>query len=248
MTDWTRIKKEFSEEDRTRLRSVIKEYMGQHDIGAPALRVRIAQATGRSPNLIPLKTLQRFLDATHRTNDPFLVPCFQFAETVRPKPAAEMLSEAASAFFNARRVDGLDALAGRWAGAAAGNKTGITVMRTATGEDLTSVPVSELVFQRAGDALSVRETVLNPEATRNAKYDGDFRHTYDGIALRFDTLIYLVLKNTTTLLPRSYWLQWDGDRRLTGHGVEALLDAGPARTVTDLTAYKFERAVEEDQQ
>lgn len=239
------IKSEFSEEDRSRLRAALNSYMDAHDIGAPTLQARIAKATGRNPKLVPLKTLQRFLGGSIRTNDAFLMPCFQFVESIRPKTRAETLSEAAFAFFDVRRVDGRDTLLGRWRGTAAGNKVGITVIRASTGHDLTSVPVSELIFQTVGDETLVRESLFNPEASRTAKYEEGFRHTYEGIALRFDTLVYLVLKNTTTLLPRSYWLQWDGDESLSGHGAEALLDAGPTRTVTDLAAFKFERAAEE---
>ena len=48
-------------------------------IGVPTLQVRIADAAGRSQDLIPLKTLQRFLAGATRTNDAFLIPCHQFA-------------------------------------------------------------------------------------------------------------------------------------------------------------------------
>lgn len=240
-------KKVFNQEDRTRLRAALIAYMKDHDIGVPTLHARIAQAAGRHGDLLPLKTLQRFLAGTTRTNDALLSHCFQFAENVAPKAGLEAFTDAALTFFERDQCgEAGTALTGRWSGSAASNKTGISVMRTATGEDLTSAETSEMTIAANGSGLHIRETVTNPAATRTAKYDAGFRHSYEGIVLAFEPLICVLLKNMATRLPRTYWLQMADDQTLAGHGAEGIFEAGPMRVVTDLAAFRFERAAEGD--
>lgn len=243
MAEQLKTKRTFSQDDRARLRASLLDYMKEHKIGVPTLQLRIAQAAGREPHLLPLKTLQRFLADTTRTNDSLLSLCFQFAESVKPKAEGEALAEAAAAFFDAPASGG-EGLNGRWIGAAAGNKRGIVVV--AAGVDRTSVTTSELVIDTPENAkgLRIRETVTNPAANRTAKYDPGFRHRYEGMALSFSPLLCVILKNTLTRLPRTYWLNSDPDT-MHGHGVEAIFGASPQQLVSDLAAFRFERILDE---
>ena len=65
------------------MRSSLLRYMEAHRIGVPTLAgAYCAMRQDRSQDLIPLKTLQRFLAGTTRTNDAFLIPCHQFASSL----------------------------------------------------------------------------------------------------------------------------------------------------------------------
>ena len=125
MTTPVRINKTFSRDDRALLRAALIAYMEEHRIGVPTLQVRIAKAVGREPHLLPLKTLQRFLADTSRTNDALLSLCSQFAEALKPKPGTEVLAEAAGTFFETSGdAASREALLGGWTGFAQGNRDG----------------------------------------------------------------------------------------------------------------------------
>jgi hypothetical protein len=249
MTEQLRVKKEFSQDDRARLRAALLAYMEEHRIGVPTLQVRIAQAAGREPHLLPLKTLQRFLADTSRTNDGLLSLCFQFAETLEPKAGPEGFAEAADAFFETTVNGGnRSVLLGRWTGLAQRNKTGMSVVNQ-TGMDISSVQTSELKLEllENGKGLKTTEKVTNPGGNRNAKYDPGMQHIYEGIAVQFRPLICLIAKNLLTRLPRTYWLQESDTGFLIGHGAEAIFGVreGDKKVVSDLAHFRFERMTRE---
>lgn len=244
MTEHRSIKKEFSQEDRANLRAVLIDYMKEHDIGVPTLQLRIAKATDREPHLLPLKTLQRFLADTTRTNDMMLSLCFQFAETVTPRTETDALSHAAEAFFDVPKVEeSQSALIGRWSGSTPGNKMGVIVLQGGIDED--SAITSQMTIERIprDNGLKIKETVTNPSAKPKTEYDPGFRHSYEGIALQFSPLLCIILKNMLTRLPRTYWLRAVDDE-LAGHGTEAIFGA-KKQLVSDLLAFKFERMKDE---
>ena len=76
-------KNRFDTAERERIRAAILRYMEAHRIGVPTLQARIAQAADRSLDLIPLKTLQRFLAGATRTNDAFLIPAINSCPACR---------------------------------------------------------------------------------------------------------------------------------------------------------------------
>lgn len=239
MTQQAILKKAFSQDDRAGLRATLLAYMQEHRIGVPTLQVRIAQAAGREPHLLPLKTLQRFLADTSRTNDALLALCFQFAETLKPKPGSEDFAEAAAAFFET--IGEVHHLLGQWTGLAQG-KTGMTAVNQ-TGADISSVQSSTLKLDLMGKqrGLRVSETVTNPSGNRKAVYDPGMQHVYEGIAVQFRPLVCLISKNLLTRLPRTYWLQKGEDGHLRGHVAEAVFGAreGDLRVVSEMHHYRF---------
>jgi hypothetical protein len=244
MTEHRSIKKEFSQEDRANLRAVLIEYMKEHDIGVPTLQLRIAKATGREPHLLPLKTLQRFLADTTRTNDALLSLCFQFAETVGQRTETDALSQAAEAFFDSpKKEDSRFALIGRWSGTTTGNKSSMVLLRG--GKDESTAITSQMTIDRMpkSSGLKIKETVINPAADQTTEYDSGFHLSYEGIALQFSPLVCIILKNMLTNLPRTYWLRLS-DSELEGHGTEAIFGA-KRQLVSDLMAFKFERITDE---
>ena len=52
------------------------------------------------------------------------------------------------------------------------------------------------------------------------------RHAYEGIVLDRDPLIFLMLRNKTTRLPKAYWLKQVDNVTLAGSGVETLFTPG----------------------
>lgn len=104
----------YDEKERERIRRALLRYKQQHRVGVPSLQLRIAEATGDpNPDRIPLKSLQRFLAATHRTDDALVHHCAGFLLKVAPPPAEEGLGRALAKFLNAPEA-GVSSLAGRY--------------------------------------------------------------------------------------------------------------------------------------
>lgn len=89
----------YNETERERIRRGMLRYKDQHEVGVPTLQLRIAEAMGDSPDRVPLKSLQRFLAATHRTDDALVGHCAGFLSKVAPPPAEDELGAALAAFL-----------------------------------------------------------------------------------------------------------------------------------------------------
>lgn len=91
----------FDEESRARIRKGLEAYREQHGVGTPTLQSRIAEAIGDNDKVerVPLKTLQRFLEGKHRTDDAFVKHCETFLLAVAPPPPEEIFAEGFSSFL-----------------------------------------------------------------------------------------------------------------------------------------------------
>jgi hypothetical protein len=237
-------KTQFDLADRERIRAALRNYMQQNRIGAPALQFRIAEATDRPPDLLPLKTLQRFLADCGRTNDAFLQPCFQFVQTLPPAGKTEDLARELAGFFGleaAVRSAGEDGAAksapvrleGQYRVYANGQEKKFVVLEK-DDDNFTLAYSICAVTGNEGSRYTFREEVFNPARVMPVPKNGT-RHTWEGALLFFDPLIFVVAKNLLTGLPRVYWLRDFGDGLLMGNGMEAafLHDKNVARPYSD---------------
>ena len=90
----------FDNVDRKIIRLRLSSYMKLYGIGAPKLRDRIVDAIGNEhDDLVQLKTLQRFLADSNRTDDPFVGRCQDFLDIVAPQPPVDGIGAAFQKFF-----------------------------------------------------------------------------------------------------------------------------------------------------
>lgn len=249
-------KTQFDLSERERLRTALLGYMEEHGIGVPTLQVRIAGATDRDPHLIPLKTLQRFLAAISRTNDAFLIPCFQFASTLPARKEPENFSAIFSEFFGglpagaARGLSGgspsaLARLAGTWDIFSEKKETRVRI-RT-PGENEFIVPYARCTLRDSGENLPLRtrEEVFNPgHVFPFEPGSASTRHVYEGVVFYFEPLIFVLSRNLLTRLPCTYWLREFEDNELAGVRIEAAFVEDPsvaARPYSHATDYSFKR-------
>lgn len=75
----------YEDDVRQSIRRALLRYMETQSIGVPKLQAVIARTTRRSVDLIPLKTLQRFLAGQMRTNDVMVGVCADFVASL-PAP------------------------------------------------------------------------------------------------------------------------------------------------------------------
>lgn len=232
-------KKSFDGAERGRLRAALLRYMEAHRIGVPTLLVRIAESANRSQDLIPLKTLQRFLAGTHRTNDAILVPCHQFASALPDYGGAEeggpdMLSRALREFFSLPEPGTLmtPVLSNAYAVFTNPGGAGLRQFRR---DDVTfEVPYSEFALPAApeGPCLPVKEQVFNPARRHPFRPDdGRVCHRYEGVLVHFGNEIFVLLKNVLTRLPKTYGL-WRNERLLEGFRFEPPFTPGSDVTRT----------------
>lgn len=207
---------EFTTADRDRMRSAILHYMEEHDIGVPTLRERIAKATGRTRNVpsgkdpytIDLKTFQRFLNDSHRTNDSFLVPLAQWLKDM-PQPVDEIgaFAKSAQQFF---------ASAGRASDDAPLGSGTLQVFRKPPVQKMRLREKDESAFAlhhatmrviRDGpeNVFSVSEEVLVPDDDQEPPGE-NYRQMYEGVAVDLTVPLMIILRNAMTGYPKSCWL------------------------------------------
>jgi hypothetical protein len=221
-------KSRFDIVERERLRAAILRYMKDHRIGAPALQTRIAEGSGRSVDLVPLKTLQRFIGGIGRTNDAFIALCHQFAHALPEGNDPSAFAREFAGFFGLERDDAVpDWLTGEYSvftePPKAESDKRIRVLepgpiKKPTLEERLSFLYAACVFERRGadGPLYLHQERQLPAAS------AETRHSYEGIVIGFRPLLFAVLRNNLTKLPRAYWLRDVGGGELAGVGMEAL--------------------------
>lgn len=198
-------------------------YMESHRIGVPALQARISEAVNRPVDLIPLKTLQRFLAASTRTNDAFLVPCHQFVSGLPDYAGAnETGPEALPRLFQQFLAAGLPPALGPApdANAAPANFEGeytafVIGDEKQPGPDMISYkPPYAYLAVTATDGeggYSARETLINPARAdimaKPSRATG--RHLCEGVLASFEGGPFILLRNNLTRLPKAYALRRD---------------------------------------
>lgn len=90
----------FDEAERGRIRRGLAQYKDQHGIGVPTLQARICDAIGdKIGDRVPLKTLQRFLSGTHRSDDAFVAHLESFLMQVAPPPPEQAFADSLRHFL-----------------------------------------------------------------------------------------------------------------------------------------------------
>lgn len=235
------LKNRFDQADRDRIRRALLRYCQEHAIGVPTLQKEIAAANDLSLDRVPLKTLQRFLGNTHRSNEAMVRFCDRFVGNVADIDPITALGEQVAAFLGVWR-SGHDCrpvppiLAGSFAG-----RTKLIPepgqMRIMTNDPAIEYPPFshmeiELLPGRA--FASVRETISNwnrrPPASSEPSAETTPRRAYEGIALHPNGSLFMLMRNVLTGTPRIYWFEFTTDNRLVGHGHESIssLDDGAA--------------------
>lgn len=216
----------FDAAERERIRRALLAYARDNRIGAPNLHLHIAEKTGRTVDQLgALKTLQRFLQGEGRVNDGFVATCALFAERAGATSAHDELAHDLGEFFS-RDDQGQPAddvpsrLAGDyeiWAGGAKFTDFKVQIKGHAVNPD---TAYGRCRVSGNGRGLKVVETEAVPGS---GAADGTFRPAAnDGMMLYFDPLIFVLMKNRLTRLPRVYWLRERQDGRLSGHAMHGV--------------------------
>jgi len=235
-------KNRFGQADRDRIRRALLRYMQERAIGVPTLQNEIAKANGLSPDRVPLKTLQRFLGNTHRSNDAMVRFCDHFIGSAADTDSVTAFGEQVAAFLGVWR-SGHDCrpvppeLAGSFAGRTKrAMDPGVTMRVLLKDRPADSVPFSEVEIELLpGRAFaSIQESVVNwnRQAFDPSHGVGETmpRRAYEGIVIYPNGSLFALMRNVLTGTPRVYWLTHYAGNRLAGHGHEAFcsLDTRPA--------------------
>lgn len=232
-------KNRFDQADRDRIRRALMRYMQEHAIGVPTLQKEIAAANNLSLDRVPLKTLQRFLGNTHRSNEAMVRFCDRFVASASGADPIEALGEQIAAFLGVwREGQGCRPLPQELAGHfRTRTKTAALGLRlwSPAKQPSERVPYSDLeIAVLPGRAFGlVRETVANwtrqdmePPSTDAATIP---RRSYEGILIHPNGSFFALMRNVLTGAPRTYWITSYTGTQFLGHGHEALssLDAPP---------------------
>ena len=235
------VKNRFDQADRDRIRRALMRYMQDHAIGVPTLQKEIAAANDLSLDRVPLKTLQRFLGNTHRSNEAMVRFCGRFvAATSSETNPIDALGEQIAAFLGVwREGHGCRPVPQELGGSfkvktKAAAAMGVRLWNP-TRAPSDKVPYSALeIALIAGRAFAlVRETVTNwtrqnmePPSTDAATIP---RRSYEGILIHPNGSFFALMRNVLTGAPRTYWITSYTGTQFLGHGHEALssLDAPP---------------------
>jgi hypothetical protein len=216
----------FDAAERERIRRALLAYARDNRIGAPNLQLHIAEKLGRTVDEVgALKTLQRFLIGEGRVNDGFVTVCAAFAERTGAMTPHDELARDLGEFFSRDGEDRpADEVPSRLAGdyvVWAGGKTFIDFKVEVKGQHVNPhVPYGRCRISGGGRGLKVHETEATPESN---SADGTFRPAAnDGMMLYFNPLIFMLLKNRLTRLPRVYWLRERQDGRLAGNAMHGI--------------------------
>ncbi len=239
----------FDASERDRIRRALLRYMEENRIGVPTLQRLVAEANDIVVDRVPLKTLQRFLGDTHRSNDAMVRFCQKLiADTFADDPL-DRLGEQLAAFHATPMQDSesaptppltLEQCAGAFNGVGPVRAQGLVLLDP---QNVTKVSDLKLAVASAARFARAAETVTNWRY--EAQPQSGARRVYEGVAVLTATGLFVSLRNTLTGAPRTHWLTADGDG-LSGQGAEPLwsLDRDPPSVFDRLALEKiaFRRA------
>lgn len=244
-------KNRFDQTDRDRIRRALLRYMQEHAVGVPTLQKEIAAANNLGLDRVPLKTLQRFLGNTHRSNDAMVRFCHQFVAALLEDDPLDRLGEELAAFHAAQALSGeqmsplprLEQCSGVFDGVGPVQPKGVVVH-----DPQNVTKVSALTLTARADSPFVRATETVSNWRYEAEPQGTARRSYEGVAVMTSAGLLVALRNNLTGTPRTYWLI-TGPDGLAGQGAEPLgpLDRAPP-SVFDRIAFEkliFRRIAEQ---
>lgn len=215
-----------------RIRRTLLRYMEENRIGVPTLQKLVATANNVGLDNIPLKTLQRFLGDTHRSNDIMVKFCHRFAADLPDDDPIAGLGEALIGFF------GVTAHKSDWQPVPSGLNGSFTaraepaVNRMGVSQDGTDhwLPFSTFTITNlpARPFALVQEIITNWARTKSLP-EQTVRRVYEGVIFHPAGSIFVLMRNVLTGTPRLYWLVPSHPFPLTGHGHESVgsLDERP---------------------
>lgn len=220
----------FDETERQSIRRSLLRYIDENNIGVPTLQRLIATTNGISIDQLPLKTLQRFMADTHRSNDLMVRYCHHFVvDQFAPDPVIAFGDQFA-AFLGIWR-DGRDCrpvppdMAGTFASHTKEALPPGQTMRVSRAADL--VPFSRIQIDLLPDRAFavIRETIVNWKAQAPGAADLGLpttpRRDYEGVIIHPQGALFAVMRNVLTGTPRTYWLDRQADNRVLGYGHES---------------------------
>ncbi|MGB3834032.1 MAG: hypothetical protein WA975_19460 [Mesorhizobium sp.] len=218
----------FDQADRDRIRRTLLRYMEENRIGVPTLQKLIAEANDLALDNLPLKTLQRFLGDTHRSNDIMVRFCHRFAAGLPDDDPVSSFGEAVASFLNLR-AGGTGwwplppDLTGRFESRAEPAQNRMVAM---PGGFDHWVPFSTLTVSAATTRpfATVTETITNWHRRAGDNDGSAARRAYDGVLFHPAGAYCAALRNVLTGTLRIYWLgPVDGQPfPFTGHGHESV--------------------------
>lgn len=229
MTSQTR----FDQADRDRIRRTLLRYMEENRIGVPTLQKLVAEANDVRLDHVPLKTLQRFLGDTHRSNDIMVRFCHRFTSDLPDEDPLAELGEALVSFLGvASGKAGWQALPMDLNGVFAGRIEPATTGLQATPAGFDHwVPYSTLTVEHlpARPFAAAHEIVTNWRRTKTTTADQPTRRIYEGVVLHPAGSLFALMRNVLTSTPRLYWLTPGEPFAYRGYGHESIctLDETP---------------------
>lgn len=220
----------FDEAERQGIRRSLLRYIDENNIGVPTLQRLIAAANEVSVDQLPLKTLQRFMADTHRSNDLMVRYCHHFVSEQRVADPIADFGDQFAAFLGVWR-DGRDCrpmpldMAGAFESNAEAALPPGQTMRVSRAGDL--VPFSRIKIDLLpGRVFAViRETITNwkaqPPGTAEDSLPTAPRRAYEGVIIHPHGALFAVMRNILTGTPRTYWLGRQPDNRVLGYGHES---------------------------
>lgn len=222
----------FDAAERDRIRRALLRYMTENRIGVPTLQRLVADANGIVMDRVPLKTLQRFLGDTHRSNDAMVRFCQTFIAGALGDDPLDRFGEQLAVFHDTPASSddgaapdekiGLQECAGTFAGVVPVRAQGLVLLDP---RNVTKLSDLTLTASAAPFARAV-ETVTNWRG--EAKPRGEPRRLYEGVAVATAAGLLVALRNALTGAPRTYWLT-PSSEGLAGQGAEptGALDPDP---------------------
>lgn len=225
----------FDAAERDRLRRALLRYMEDNRIGVPTLQRLVAEANDIVVDRVPLKTLQRFLGDTHRSNDAMVRFCQRFVATTPDDDPVDQFGEQAAAFHATPAPPlALDQCAGTFEGIAEVRQKGLALHNP----DATT-KVSDLILTERTGARFLRAEQFVSGWRADAAPKDKARRAYEGAAVMTAAGLVILLRNILTGAPRTYWLTAVPEG-FAGQGTEPAgsLDAEPPGVLDRLA---FER-------
>lgn len=200
----------FDKQARERIRRQLLRYATEHGIGAPTLRTRIERSDERGREL-PQSNLQRFLAATHRTQDIYVDMIERFLAKENAGYDEAELGAVLAAFVGNRATVPVDTEAeNEWLFGFAGSYTHWTYGHGEIGGgelyfpprgkprgNLKLIPVDGQPYLAAEERDRIRGAETMEEA----------REIHEGVALASSGALYLFMRNCLTRAPRSAFVQ-----------------------------------------
>jgi len=229
----------FDIRDRARIRAALKRYMKDHEIGVPALKLRIEDSTPSAAEF-PQRTLQRFIADTHRTSDGYVAALQDFVKEVEYWREKDPVEDFGEAFFNF-----LQPYTGRrkafdrcFLGTFLINESQTPLGEYGVGpvpadERFRETPetVGQMLFEWVENPAYVQALEQRP-LKRSEGVPPNRRKTYEGVMIRAGAHFHAVLRDTLTYVPRTYMLAPAKDLRERDETVDVFVGDCFAATIS----------------